>query len=177
MPSVGKRCRLAAGEHSGRKVRARPIRKAGVIFAERVEAGVSMSSGSSERSAATAPCADRFLVGLVDDDISFREALHGWLSACGVKVVAFASADELLSSSQVDRISCLVLDVRMPGMNGLALCREVKILRGTLPVIFVSSQDDPRTQEHAAAAGATAFLSKPLDSANLLAVIEALREG
>lgn len=136
-----------------------------------------MSSGSCERSAATAPCADRFLVGLVDDDLSFREALHGWLSACGVKVAAFESGDALLGSPEVDEISCLVLDVRMPGMNGLAVCRQVKILRGSLPVIFVSSQDDARTREHAAAAGATAFLSKPLDSAKLLALIEALRDG
>jgi FixJ family two-component response regulator len=136
-----------------------------------------MCSGSCERSAATAPYADRFLVGLVDDDVSFREALEGWLSACGVKVAAFASGEAFLDSEHLNAVSCLVLDVRMPGMDGLSLCRTARALRGDLPVIFVSSHDDAKTREHAIEAGAKDFLSKPLDSSRLLALIEAMRGG
>jgi two-component system response regulator FixJ len=114
-------------------------------------------------------------VGLVDDDVSFREALDGWLSACGVKVAAFASGEAFLNSEHLNVVSCLVLDVRMPGLDGLSLGRSVKALRGDLPVIFVSSRDDTKTREHAAEAGAAGFLGKPLDSSRLLALIEALR--
>src|SRR5688572_2962327 len=136
-----------------------------------------MREGSCERSAATAPCADRFLVGLVDDDMSFREALQGWLSSCGVRVAAFTSGEELLTSEDLDQVCCLVLDVRMPGMDGIALCKAVKSLRVDLPVVFVSSQDDAKTRELAIEAGAADFLGKPLDSTRLLALIETMRGG
>ncbi len=106
-------------------------------------------------------------VGVVDDDPSFREALAGWLRLMGLAPACFESAEAFLE--EVDQVAwaCLLIDVNMPGLNGLDLLAVLGRDGTPPPVIVISSQDDPATRTKALAGGALAFLSKPFDPACL----------
>jgi FixJ family two-component response regulator len=85
---------------------------------------------------------DRLLVTVVDDDESVRESLPDLLREFGFAAQTFSSAEEFLESDSVGQTRCLILDVAMPGMNGLDLQRELKARGQKIPIIFVTGQKD-----------------------------------
>ena len=114
-------------------------------------------------------------VFLVDDDAAVRRALTRLLRAAGLEVVSFASADALLQEVDGGRLSCVVADLRRPGLNGLELQDEL-VRRGLeLPLLFISGQADVSSSVRAMKGGAVDFLEKPVsDSALIEAVQRAL---
>ena len=86
---------------------------------------------------ADAMTTERLLVSVVDDDESVRESLPDLLRELGYEAEAFSSAEEFLTSGQIGRSKCLILDVAMPGMSGPDLLRELKRRRQNIPTIFI----------------------------------------
>ncbi|MEY4753013.1 MAG: hypothetical protein RJA44_688 [Pseudomonadota bacterium] len=114
------------------------------------------------------------LVFVVDDDLSMREALSSLLRSIGLRVETCASAAELRQrlESPPECPACLVLDVRMPGMSGLELQRELGRAGVTLPIIFITGHGDIPMTVQAMKAGAVEFLPKPFRDQDLLDAIE-----
>lgn len=115
-------------------------------------------------------------VFVVDDDPSIRESLSLLLSSAGYGVKTFASAKEFLESERgTPGPACLVLDVKMPGLGGLDLQKELKSRNTIIPIIFITGHGDIPMSVQAMKKGAVDFLSKPFDDGDLLdAVKEAL---
>jgi len=113
------------------------------------------------------------LIAIVDDDDALRNSLDNLLRSVGFRVHGFASAEAFLQAQPAPETACLLLDVRLPGMNGLALQRQLVAAHGSLPIIFVTAYADDDVRARALAAGAVAFLSKPFREEDLLAAIEA----
>jgi FixJ family two-component response regulator len=112
-------------------------------------------------------------VFLVDDDDSVLRALGRLIKSAGYEVQTFVSARGFLDSGDFQKgPACLVLDVRMPGLNGLDLQRELQAANATLPIIFITGHGDIPTTVRAMKAGAVDFLPKPLKDAVLLGAIE-----
>ena len=119
---------------------------------------------------------DGALVYVVDDDLSLREALSSLIRSVGLRVETFGSAAEFLDQPDCpqDPPACLVLDVRMPGMNGLELQRRLQTDRRTVPIVFITGHGDIRMTVRAMKAGAVEFLPKPFSDQDL---IEAIRQS
>ena len=114
-------------------------------------------------------------VFVVDDDISVRESLELLIRSAGWRPEMFASAQEFLGCRQVPAPCCLVLDVSLPGLNGLELQKRVVAERDDLPIIFITGYGDIPMTVRAMKAGAVEFLSKPFNpDALLLAIRQAL---
>src|ERR1700674_2360158 len=113
----------------------------------------------------------RAAVLVVDDDASMRGALRNLISSVGLDVLLFASPQEFLQSKRPDGPACLVLDVRMPGMSGLAFQQELGKLGIELPITFITGQGDVPTTVRAMKAGAVEFLTKPFHDQELLDAI------
>jgi FixJ family two-component response regulator len=111
------------------------------------------------------------IVYVVDDDISVRESLEPLIQDAGWKHEIFASAQEFLAYPRVPAPSCLVLDVSLPGLNGLALQKLLTADRTSMPIIFITGYGDIPTTVQAMKAGAVEFLTKPLDEELLLGAI------
>ena len=111
------------------------------------------------------------VVFVVDDDASVREALSGLIRSIGLNVIVFASAAEFLSFRRPDAPSCLVLDVRLPGLSGLELQRDLRNAGEYLPVIFITGHGDIPMSVRAMKAGAVEFLPKPFREQDLLDAI------
>ena len=109
---------------------------------------------------------------VIDDDDLVRDALRALLKSAGFNVKVFESAQAFLNSDHQQREGLLVLDVRMPGMNGLELQRHLADSRADMPIIFISAHEDVRAHKKAMEAGALAFLQKPLDARILFDAIE-----
>jgi len=117
------------------------------------------------------------VVYVVDDDISVREALSSLIRAAGFRVETFSSAREFLGQSPTDAPSCLVLDVRLPDQNGLALQQELTAGDNQIPIIFITGHGDIPTTVRAMKAGAVEFLTKPFQDQELLdAIHEAIKK-
>lgn len=117
------------------------------------------------------------LISIVDDDESIRDAEGNLLRSAGFTVEAFASAEDFLSSTHRYHTACLVIDLRMPGMNGLELQQRLAAARSRIPIIFVTADADESARVQAFQAGAFDFLEKPFrEEALLYAVQAALRE-
>ena len=115
------------------------------------------------------------LVAIVDDDQSFREALESLLRLIGFRTAIFASARDFLDSPQFPDVSCAILDVSMPGMDGLELQRHL-VATHPIPIIFITDLRDAKTREQAVRAGAISFLNKPVSEEILIdALNSALR--
>ena len=114
--------------------------------------------------------ADR-LISVVDDDASVRSATVDLLASVGFVCEAFASAETYLESDAAARTSCLILDVRMPGLNGLELQRLLTDQGRVVPIIFITSFPDERVRRQAIKAGAICYLSKPYSEEELLSCI------
>jgi FixJ family two-component response regulator len=111
-------------------------------------------------------------VFVIDDDGSIREALKDLLESVGLRVETFASAPEFLQSSHSDAPSCLVLDIRMPGLSGLDLQREMAEANIHTPIIFITGHGDIPMTVRAMKAGAVEFLTKPFRDQDLLDAIQ-----
>jgi FixJ family two-component response regulator len=107
-------------------------------------------------------------IAVVDDDESVRESLPDLLRACGYSVTVFSSAEEFLASSFVGKTDCLILDVAMPGMDGLALQQELLRRRHSIPIVFITGNSDERIRVVALAGGAVDCLFKPFSEKALL---------
>jgi FixJ family two-component response regulator len=112
------------------------------------------------------------VISIVDDDKSVREATKALVRSLGYTAATFASAEEYLQSERVRDTSCLILDVQMPGMNGVDL-QERLIADGTrTPVIFMTAFPEERTRARVLGAGAVGFLSKPFDDERLIECLD-----
>jgi FixJ family two-component response regulator len=115
------------------------------------------------------------LIAVVDDNQSFREALESLLRLIGFNTAIFASARSFLDSPQFPNVTCAILDVLMPGMDGLELQRHL-VATHPIPIIFITDLVDTKTKEKALQAGAISFLNKPVDERILIdALHSALR--
>ena len=113
-------------------------------------------------------------VFVVDDDSSVRDAVKTLLKSVGLNVQAFGSTEEFLEAlrgGRPERSSCLVLDVRLPGMSGLEFQQELKTKGIRIPIIFVTGHGDIPMTSRAIKAGALEFLTKPFQKQELLAAI------
>ena len=113
-------------------------------------------------------------VYVVDDDLSVREAVGSLIRSAGWRAETFASADEFLAFPQVERPSCLVLDVELPGLSGLELQQQLAKADVLIPIIFLTGRGDIPMSVRAIKAGALEFLTKPVDDEALL---DAIRQG
>jgi FixJ family two-component response regulator len=111
-------------------------------------------------------------VAVVDDDLSVRKALERLLRAAGFDAVTFASAHEFFYSLEAQHPDCLVLDLHMPGMNGLEVQRRLGQTGVRIPVVVITGHDEPQTRAQCLSAGATDYLCKPLNDEALLAAIQ-----
>jgi len=108
------------------------------------------------------------IVATVDDDRRVRESVHSVLESAGYESVTFESAEIFLSSGALSNVSCVVADVRLPGMDGTELQRRIRQERRLLPVILITAHDDDDVRQRALRDGAIAFLVKPFDGGDLL---------
>ncbi len=116
------------------------------------------------------------IVFVVDDDVSVRESLESLIRCEGWQPETFASAQEFLACPRAPVPSCLVLDVSLPGLNGLDLQKRVAIERTDMPIIFITGYGDVPMTVQAMKAGAVEFLTKPFKDDVLLAAIRAALE-
>ena len=107
-------------------------------------------------------------VYVVDDDVSVREALKNLLRSVGLKVVTFDSADKFLSTKPATAPSCLIVDVRLPGLSGLDLQRQLAQTNHEIPIVFITGHGDIPMSVRAIKAGAVEFLTKPFRDQDLL---------
>jgi FixJ family two-component response regulator len=112
------------------------------------------------------------MVFVIDDDASIREALHSLIRSVGLNVATFASAQEFLQSPRPDVPACLILDVRMPGLSGLDLQRDLAEANINIPIIFITGHGDIPMSVRAMKAGAVEFLTKPFRDQDLLDAIQ-----
>ena len=117
--------------------------------------------------------ANRPLVILVDDDDGFREALHELMLSVGLDAIGFASTRDLLKAELPDRPGCFVCDVRMPGVSGLDLQRQLAESGDIKPIIFLTAHGDIPMSVQAMKAGAVDFLTKPVRDQTLLDAVTA----
>jgi FixJ family two-component response regulator len=110
------------------------------------------------------------VVFVVDDDVSVRESLEPLILSAGWQAETFASAEEFLERSRIDRPSCLVLDVTLPNLNGLDLQKRI-VDRADMPIVFITGYGDVPTSVQAMKAGAVEFLTKPFGDDVLLDAI------
>jgi len=111
---------------------------------------------------------DRPLVAIVDDDELFRRSIERLVRTAGFNVATFASAEDFLDSADLDRVTCAILDMRLPGMNALDLQQRLIARPTPLPIVFVSAHEEAAMRAMALRAGAIAFLKKPFDNSTLL---------
>jgi len=111
-------------------------------------------------------------VHIVDDDEAMRDSLKWLLESRGLKVELYPSAESFLQAYNNGSCGCLVLDVRMPGMSGLDLYRQLQAQASTLPVIFITGHGDVPMAVSALKKGAADFIEKPFNDQDMLGLIE-----
>ena len=117
------------------------------------------------------------LISIIDDDEAVRRTTIRLIESFGFRAAAFESAETFLSSDHLNDASCLIVDVRMPGMNGLQLQSQLAATGTRIPIIFITAYDDKASRQRAMQAGAAAFLGKPFTDEELLRWIRsALRQ-
>jgi len=118
------------------------------------------------------------VVHLVEDDASTRDATARFLRASGYTVNAYTNAEEFLSASLPDALGCIVLDLRLPGANGLELQKTLAEREHSLPIVFLTGHGDVADSVRAMKSGAVDFLTKTVDGSDLLeAIRQALARG
>jgi FixJ family two-component response regulator len=115
-------------------------------------------------------------VHLVDDDAAVLRSLQRVLRAARVRTAAFESADAFLAAHSPDMVGCIVLDLSMPGLDGLELQRELAARHCQLPIVFLTGRGDIPSTVHAMQHGAVDFLTKPVDVEHLLRAVRAAFE-
>ncbi|BBC02977.1 MULTISPECIES: response regulator transcription factor [Bradyrhizobium] len=111
-------------------------------------------------------------IAVVDDDVSLREAISSLLRAHSLHARTFGSAEAFLPALVTGMPSCVIFDMHMPGRTGLELLQHLRANGFQIPAIIITAGANPRLREHCEAAGASAFLTKPLDTDLLLSAIE-----
>jgi len=111
------------------------------------------------------------LISIVDDDDAIRHSLEDLIRSIGFRTQGFPSAESFLSSTEVPSTACLILDVRMPGVNGLDVQRNISAAKLRVPIIFITAHADSDAREQALKAGAVAFLYKPFRDQDLVEAI------
>jgi len=118
------------------------------------------------------------VIAIVDDDEPLREALESVIKAAGFSPKTFASAEEFLACDDCHDTACLVLDVRLPGMSGIELQKQLSKADSRFPIVFVTAHGNATLRDSLIRAGAAAFLHKPVRSDALLKEIRrALEQG
>jgi FixJ family two-component response regulator len=110
-------------------------------------------------------------IACIDDDKSVRDAIEGFLKAFGFAVEVFSSAEEFLQSGRLKQTSCLIADVKLPGMSGLQLQGRLTASGQRVPMIFITAFSDEYIRAQALSAGAICFLGKPITKDELLTCI------
>ena len=123
------------------------------------------------------PTGEPPLVAIVDDDASVRKSTRRLIRVFGYRAETFASGEEFLTSPLAGQSAALVLDVRMPKMDGLAVQRQVAARSLDIPVIFISGRASDDEDRRARSAGAIDFLRKPIATATLLEVLRKVLQG
>jgi len=136
-----------------------------------------MSAASAPKQSKASPGSSPPIVFVVDDDISVRESLELLIHTEGWCAETFASAQEFLVRPRATVPSCLVLDLSLPGLNGLELQRRMSAERADLPIIFITGHGDVRKTVQAMKAGAVEFLTKPFSDEVLLSAIRTALES
>lgn len=113
----------------------------------------------------------RNLISVVDDDESICRSTSLLIYSFGYRAATFASAEDFLGSGLRRDTSCLILDIRMPGMNGLQLQSNLSAEGCGIPIIFITAHDDKEPCRQAIQAGAVGFLRKPFSDVQLLQII------
>lgn len=116
------------------------------------------------------------LISIVDDDFSVGRSTQRLLRSSGFRAAAFTSAEDFLQSGRVPETDCLLLDVRMPGMDGLELQRRLGETNRQIPIIFLSARASEEEERRALQTGAADFLRKPASKEKLLQAILAALE-
>ena len=111
-------------------------------------------------------------VYVVDDDASIRQAIQGLLKSVGLRSEAFSSAQEFLARKMAEGPSCLVLDVRLPGLSGLDFQRQLAEADVLIPIIFITGHGDIQMSVKAMKSGAVEFLTKPFHDQDLLDAVQ-----
>jgi FixJ family two-component response regulator len=123
------------------------------------------------------PMPNVFLISVVDDDESLRESLEGLLKSLGYDTAVFSMAESFLSSEALANAACLILDVRMPGMSGPELQRELISRQRNIPIIFITAHSDEDVITRVMADGAVDCLLKPFSEDSLLNAISRALSG
>jgi FixJ family two-component response regulator len=116
------------------------------------------------------------LIAIVDDDVSVRRALKRLVRSLGMNAEIFASGQEFLDCIEAlpsFHANCAILDVQMPGMNGLEIQQRLARGGNPMPIIFITAHDEVGVRERALASGAVAFLRKPFDDELLIKTLRA----
>lgn len=111
------------------------------------------------------------IIAVVDDEEAIRKALRRLLLTMNVDVGVFPTGEAFIESLREASPDCLVLDLHMPGLSGLEVLQRLREAQVRFPTVIITAYDEPRLKEQCMAAGATAYLRKPLDSDVLLAAI------
>jgi FixJ family two-component response regulator len=112
------------------------------------------------------------IVFVIDDDAMIRDGIHSLIKSIGLRVETFASAGDFMLAKRPDAPSCLVLDVRMPGLNGLDLQRQLSEANIQIPIIFITGHGDIPMSVRAMKQGALEFLTKPVRGQDLLDAVQ-----
>ena len=113
------------------------------------------------------------LAAVVDDDISVRESLEGLIRSAGLEVKVFASAEEFLNSVHPRKADCLILDVRLPGMSGIELHRQLMARSFKVPAIFITAHGyDDRTRSQTHSDWTVTCLTKPFSEDELFDAVQ-----
>jgi len=112
------------------------------------------------------------LIAVIDDDISVRESVESLLKSVGFQVNTYSSAEEFIGSPRLDAADCLILDVRLDGMSGPDLQRELKTNGHAIPIVFVTAHETEALRERMMADGAIDCLLKPFNDDALLNAVE-----
>ena len=113
----------------------------------------------------------RNLISIIDDDESIRRTTTRLIESFGFRAAAFESAEVFLRSGQLHDTACLIVDVQMPGMNGLQFQSQLAATSCRIPIIFITAYDDKESRRRAMQAGAVAFLGKPFSDEQLVQTI------
>ena len=112
------------------------------------------------------------LVAIVDDNEAIREAVDGLMRSVGFRAESFSSAEEFLAGRRLNEMGCLILDLKLGGMDGLELQRQLVAAKLHIPIIFITAQWDETARSKALLMGAVDFLRKPCDGAALLHAVD-----
>ena len=112
------------------------------------------------------------VVFVIDDEALIRDGIQSLIRSIGLRAETFASARDFMAAKRPDAPACLVLDVRMPGLSGLDLQRQLSDAHIHIPIIFITGHGDIRMSVQAIKAGAVEFLTKPIDHLELLNAVQ-----